>query len=203
MKDKLKRHREWTSPLGPPEGWSPSASFSFESTLQGLLVFLVFCLLLLQPWPELCHCFRQPGYRVGEDGAHPHQCHRQTSPKSTHTPLPASPKQQTQDRMPKTRLAARSRPIPAQTNQIAILFMAPALLMSGPPDTIRWNKTESHLRGCVGIAGGSSRMQVMTEPGRQRHPERNNSVVDAASQARQRFVLPMSPQKSICFAATP
>lgn len=32
-------------------------------------------------------------------------------------------------------------------------------------------------------------------------PERDNGVVDAASHARQRFVLPMSPQSSICFTA--
>ena len=105
--------------------------------------------------------------------------------------------QQTIPLTPKTRLAARSSPIPAQIDQIAILFMAPSLEISGPPDTIRGIETESHIDGHVDIAGGLSRLEVTTELRRQRPPKRNNSVVNAASPAPERFVLPLFPPSEL------
>jgi hypothetical protein len=52
-------------------------------------------------------------------------------------------------RTPKTRLATKRRPIPAQ---VPILFITPSSHMSGLPDTADGNKTESHLRGRVDTA---------------------------------------------------
>jgi hypothetical protein len=52
--------------------------------------------------------------------------------------------------------------------------------MSGPPDA----------------AGVSSRLELMTDLRGHMHPKRNNSVVNAASPAPERFVLPLFPPAS-------